>query len=79
MQNLQNRISQAVDRLETLKNDYFARLDNVELELKNKLIDHKSDREVEVVIESQILVERLEEEVESINYYLQAVDEMGGR
>ncbi len=79
MQNLQNRIYQAVDRLETLKNDYFARLDNVELELKNKLIDHKSDQEVEVVIESQILVERLEEEVESINYYLQAVDEMGWR
>ncbi|MBC5793796.1 hypothetical protein H5968_01170 [Sphaerospermopsis sp. LEGE 00249] len=73
---LQNRISQAVDRLETLKNDYFARLDNVELELKNKLIDHISDPEMEVVIESQILVERLEEEVEAINYYLQAVDEM---
>jgi hypothetical protein len=49
----------------------------VELELKNRLIDHKSDQEVEVVIESQILVERLEEEVEAINYYLQAVDEMG--
>ena len=75
VQSLQNRISQAVDRLETLKNNYFARLDNVELELKNRLIDHKSDQEV--VIESQILVERLEEEVEAINYYLQAVDEMG--
>ncbi len=46
------RISQAVDRLETLKNDYFAGLDNVELELKNKLIDHTSDPEMEVVIES---------------------------
>ena len=77
VQSLQNRISQAVDRLETLKNNYFARLDNVELELKNRLIDHKSDQEVEIVIESQILVERLEEEVEAINYYLQAVDEMG--
>ena len=31
---------------------------------------------MEVVIQSQILVERLEEEVEAINYYLQAVDEM---
>lgn len=76
VESLQNRISQAVDRLEILKNDYFARLDNVELELKNRLIDHISDPEMEVVIESQILVERLEEEVEAINYYLQAVDEM---
>ncbi|MBD2138350.1 hypothetical protein H6F32_12270 [Anabaena sp. FACHB-1237] len=76
MQNLQNRISQAVDRLEILRNDYFARLDSVELELKNRLIEHKSDQETEVVIESQILVERLEEEVEAMNYYLQAVDEI---
>lgn len=76
VESLQNRISQAVDRLEILKNDYFARLDSVELELKNKLIDHKNDQEMEVVIQSQILVERLEEEVEAINYYLQAVDEM---
>ncbi|MFM2060636.1 MAG: hypothetical protein RLZZ507_306 [Cyanobacteriota bacterium] len=79
VQSLQNRISQAIDRLEILKNDYFSRLDNVELELKNRLIDHKSDQEIEVVIESQILVERLEEEVEAINYYLQAVDEIGWR
>ena len=76
VQSLQYRISQAVDRLEILKEDYFLRLDAVELELKHKLIDNHLDMEIEAVMESQMSVERLEQEVEAINYYLQAVDEM---
>ncbi|ACK73975.1 hypothetical protein PCC7424_5397 (plasmid) [Gloeothece citriformis PCC 7424] len=79
MQSLQERISQAVDRLEILKNDYFSRLDCIELELKNKLVDYQSEMEIEVLLESKFLVEKLEEEVQAINYYLQAVDEINGK
>ncbi|MBD2504093.1 hypothetical protein H6G83_26365 [Anabaena azotica FACHB-119] len=77
VRSLRYRISQAVDRLEILKKDYFLRLDAVELELKSKLLHNQSDIEIEAVLESQMSVERLEEQVEAINYYLQAVDEMG--
>ena len=76
VERLQGRIAQAVDRLEALKDNYFARLDNIESELKNRLIEHKVNQEVEMAVKSQFLIERLEDEVEAISYYLQAVDEI---
>lgn len=77
VQGLRYRITQAVDRLEMLKDDYFLRLDAVESQLKHKLIDNNLNIEIAAIMESQKSVERLEEEVEAINYYLQAVDEIG--
>lgn len=77
VQGLRYRIAQAVDRLEILKDDYFLRLNAVESQLKHKLIDNNLNMEIAAIMESQKSVEMLEEEVDAINYYLQAVDEIG--
>lgn len=79
MRSLQSRISKAFDKLEILKNDYFMRLDAVELDLINKIASSQSSLEFEEVIKFEMLVENLEEQVDAINYYLQAVEEIGLR
>ncbi|WP_414575860.1 hypothetical protein [Anabaena sp. CCY 9402-a] len=74
---LQSRISKAVEKLELLKDEYFLRLDALELEFQNRFTRIESDDEFAASSQSHLLVESLEEQVDTINYYLQAVDEIG--
>lgn len=74
---LQSRISKAVEKLELLKDEYFLRLDALELEFQNRFTSIESDDEFAASSQSHLLVESLEEQVDNINYYLQAVDEIG--